>query len=309
MEIKRILVAGNYREEFKKQTPDHLSQEFCFLPIEEITEKNLDWADAYVGFAPSPNFDLSKLKWVHSFNAGVNNYLELEGWEESQVLLTRTVCSFGQRISEYCLSYVLQDLQYHQEFQRKQDKKKWEKKTPKMLRDQTIVLFGTGEIGQEVARTFDFFGATIYGVSQNGGQKPHFKEVVDAASAAGLLSKADWVINTLPLTAKTSKMFNQKFFSQMNGSFINVGRGATVDENALMVALDTGKLRSAVLDVFTSEPLPETSALWTRENVTITPHISAVTEPDEAIQCFFETLRKIENNEEMPNKVDFGKGY
>ncbi|MFS0634305.1 D-2-hydroxyacid dehydrogenase [Mesobacillus foraminis] len=308
MNINHILVAGKFEEEFNKQMPVQLRQQFRFLPVEEITGDDLDWADAYVGFQPSSDFDLSKIAWVHSFNAGVNNYLELAGWRENQVLLTRTVCSFGQRISEYCLSYVLRDIQYHQEFREKQRLKKWEKRTPKMIRDQTVVIYGTGDIGQEVAKTFDFFGATVYGISRSGSQKPHFKKVFDTAPSS-ILSRADWVISTLPLTPETEKMFNSSFFNQMNGSFINVGRGATVDEKALIKGLDKGNVQSAILDVLAEEPLPVNSYLWTREDVTITPHISAVTELDEAIQCFLETLRKVENEEVLPNLVDVGKGY
>ncbi|PLS17423.1 D-2-hydroxyacid dehydrogenase [Bacillus sp. M6-12] len=309
MMIKNILIAGNYEEEFKKYVPEYLSKEFRFLSAEDITENDLSWADAYVGFKPCPSFHLANIKWVHSFNAGVNNYLEIEGLKDHNVLLTRTVCSFGQRISEYCLSYILRELQYHQEFQQKQREKAWEQRTPKMLRDQTIVIYGTGAIGQEVAKTFDFFGANVIGVSQSGKSKHHFNEVSDTASAAHLPSIADWVISTLPLTKETSMMFNKEFFSQLNGSFINVGRGATVDEDALIEALDTGNLQSAILDVLAEEPLPKNSSLWARENVTITPHISALTELSEAITCFLETLSKVENNEPLPNKVDFLKGY
>ncbi|RFU69420.1 D-2-hydroxyacid dehydrogenase [Peribacillus saganii] len=309
MKIKKILIAGNYEEEFKKYLTVHLPQQFRFLSVEEITDEDLSWTDAYVGFKPSPNFHPSYFKWVHSFNAGVNNYLEIDGWDDQKVLLTRTVCSFGERISEYCLSFILRDLQYHEGFQRNKLEKKWEQKTPKMLRDQTIVIFGTGAIGQEVAKTFSLFGATVYGVSQSGASKPHFKEVADTASAPALVSKADWVISTLPLTTNTNKMFNKEFFHHLNGSFINVGRGATVDEEALIEALDTGKLHSAVLDVLETEPLPESSSLWSREDVIITPHISAVTEINEAIECFLETLRKLENNEPLPNQADTLKGY
>lgn len=310
MKITNVLVAGNYQEEFKSHVSSNLLQEFRFIPVEEITPIDLSWADAYVGPRPSPNFNFSNIKWVHSFNAGVNNYLELKGWTENNVLLTRTVCSFGQRISEYCLSYVLQDLQYHSEFQVKQLQKKWEQKTPKMLREQTIVIFGTGEIGQEVAKTFARFGTIVYGVSHSGKQKDFFKEVRTTSNAFTLIDKADWIISTLPLTTETEKLFNSNFFNKLNGTgFINVGRGATVDEEALLHALDLEKVRKAILDVVTTEPLTENSPLWEREDVIVTPHISAVTDINEAIQCFLDTLRKLQNDEPLMNKVDFIKGY
>ncbi|WP_223700962.1 D-2-hydroxyacid dehydrogenase [Sutcliffiella deserti] len=288
----------------------HLQQNFRFLRIEDITSADFAWADAYVGSRPCQNFNLSNLSWVHSFNAGVNNYLEVKGWKENNILLTRTVCNFGQKISEYCLSYILKELQYHHKFQKNQWEKKWEPKTPKMIRDQTIVIYGTGEIGQEIAKTFSSFGAAVYGVSQSGRSKDYFHKVSESTEANSLVSEADWVISTLPLTKKTTNYFNSEFFTNLNNAgFINVGRGATVDEAALIQALDTKKVRCAVLDVVAVEPLPESSSLWGRRDVTITPHISAVTALKEAVHCFSNTLKNIENNEPLINKVDFEKGY
>jgi phosphoglycerate dehydrogenase-like enzyme len=310
MKIENILVAGNFEEEFKKQLHAHHTKEFRFIPVEKITDEDLSWADVYVGPRPCLNFALSKIKWVHTFNAGVNNYLEIQGWQENNVLLTRTLCSFGERISEYCLSYVLKELQFHQQYRQNQEDKKWIPKTPKMIKDQTFVVFGTGEIGQEVAKTFSHFGATVYGVSKSGQQKEYFKEVVNMEGLANIISKADWIISTLPLTKDTHLLFNNDFFNKVNEvAFINVGRGATVEESALIQALNSGRIRHAVLDVLTVEPLPEQSSLWEREDVVITPHISAVTNNDEAVSCFLETLDKVEKNEVLRNKVDFLKGY
>jgi phosphoglycerate dehydrogenase-like enzyme len=310
MKITNILVAGPYKEEFQKQLPPTIHKNYRFVPVEDITEEDLSWADAYVGFKPSPLFHFKNIKWVHTFNAGVNNYLELNGWEENHVLLTRTVCSFGQRISEYCLSYVLRDLQHQDYFEKKQREKKWAQKTPKMLKEQTVVVFGTGEIGQEVAKTFTQFGSTVYGVSQTGKQKDYFQNVTTNELAHTILPKADWAISTLPLTSETKSLFDSRMFSSFNGaSFINVGRGATVDDHALIEALDSGVVHRAILDVLSTEPLPESSDLWGRADVTITPHISAVTQLDEAVTCFIDTLEKIEKNQELTNMVDFTKGY
>ncbi|MFB4165611.1 D-2-hydroxyacid dehydrogenase [Alteribacillus sp. JSM 102045] len=310
MNIHNILVAGNYEKEFQEQLPAKTPQSFRFKQIDEITEKDLSWADAYVGFKPCPGFHFAEIKWVHSFNAGINNYLEIDGWKEHDILLTRTVCTFGQKISEYCLSYVLRDLQFHSYFGIKQREKKWAPKTPQMVKDQTIVIFGAGEIGQGIARVFSSFGATVFGVSHSGKQKEYFQKVTKTSSASTLTAQADWIISTLPLTNATSKLFDRAFFSNLNGAaFINVGRGHTVDEQALIEALNSRNVRYAVLDVLESEPLPETSELWERDDIAITPHISAVTELNEAIACFLETLKRIENNEVLPNRVDFLKGY
>ena len=310
MVITNILVAGNYEEQFRKMLPSNSIHNYQFIPIERITQEDLHWADVYVGSKPCENFNLNELKWVHTFNAGVNNYLEVDGWEKNNVLLTRTVCSFGQRISEYCLSYILKELQLHSFFSEKQRNKKWEPKTPKMIKELSIVVYGTGEIGQEVAKTFDGFGANVYGVSNSGRQKEFFTKVIKVDEASSYIQTSNWIISTLPLTNETKKLFNKEFFSHMNGaSFINVGRGATVDETALIEALNNRAVKHAVLDVLAVEPLPTTSELWNRTDVTITPHISAVTQIDEAISCFIDTLHRIEKNLELQNKVDFKRGY
>jgi phosphoglycerate dehydrogenase-like enzyme len=310
MNIQNILVAGPYEEEFQKQLTSSTQKNFRFVPVESITEKDLIWADAYVGAKPSTPFHFQNIKWVHSFNAGVNNFLELGGWEENQILLTRTVCSFGQRIAEYCLSYILRDLQHQRYFEKKQEQKRWAKKTPLMMKDQNVVIFGTGEIGQKVAEIFTSFGATVVGVSHSGQSKDYFEKVICTSDGVPIFNEADWIISTLPLTKMTKNLFNRDLFSYFNqAAFINVGRGATVDELALIEALNVGQIRHAVLDVLANEPLPESSALWERDDVVITPHISAVTEIDEAICCFLETMEKIEANDNLVNRVDFSKGY
>lgn len=310
MNIQNILIAGEYQKEFETYFTNMEQKKFRFLPVETITEDDLEWADAYVGFKPCANLQLSKVKWVHSFNAGVNNYLDIGGWKENHVLLTRTICSFGERISEYCLSYLLTNLQYHKQFQQQQQQKKWIQRTPKLLKDITIIIFGTGVIGQEVAKRIAHFGSTIIGVSESGRQKEYFHKVVPISSISSIVGEANWVISTLPLTEHTKQLFNEKLFSQMNSvGFINVGRGATVDEKALISALDSGNIHTAILDVVEIEPLPVDSTLWLRKDVTITPHISAVTELNEAITCFAQTLQAIESNQPLPNLVDFNKGY
>jgi glyoxylate/hydroxypyruvate reductase len=94
-----------------------------------------------------------------------------------------------------------------------------------------------------------------------------------------------------------------------NAGFINVGRGASVDEEDLLQALNENQVRFAVLDVFAHEPLPENHPFWNNSRVQITPHISAVTTPEEGAACFLETLKNIDENRHLTNKVDTKKGY
>ncbi|WP_338448868.1 D-2-hydroxyacid dehydrogenase [Niallia oryzisoli] len=310
MEISNILVVSPMYKEIQSLLSEKgVKKNFRYLPDNQVTEQDLKWADALVAFNLKSLFDFRHVKWVHSLGAGVDRFLYEKNWPQN-VLLTRTVCSFGQRIAEYCLSYILKDIQFHDQFQQDKCQKNWQPKTPGLLSEQKVMIFGTGEIGQTVAKIFSFLGVDVYGVSLSGKEKEFFTEVMAIANYEARLNEMDYIINTLPLTEKTAGLFDDSFFSRVSkAGFFNVGRGASLNEAAILQALENQQVRFAVLDVFTNEPLPKDSKLWEHPNVWITPHISAVTTPSEGVDCFIDTLRKIEENKSLTNKVDIDKGY
>lgn len=310
MKIKNILlVSPMYRELqtlIEKEAPN---KNFRFMPEDELSQKDISWADALVSFNLKADYDYSTVKWVHSLGAGVDRFLHKKDWNQ-EILLTRTICSFGQRIAEYCLSYILKDLQQHDSFQAQQQQKKWVQSTPKLIGEQKVLVYGTGEIGQMIAKVFSGLGVEVYGVSLSGKEKAGFNEVMKIDAHFTVLNDTNYLINTLPLTEKTEKLFDGAIFSQLsNAGFINVGRGASVDEGSLFQALTNNKVKFAVLDVFEVEPLPESNPLWNHPRVQITPHISAVTTPTEGAACFLETLKNIDNDRSLTNRVDTKKGY
>jgi phosphoglycerate dehydrogenase-like enzyme len=310
LNIKNILITGRIYEEVQVILNEKkLNYQFRYLPDNEVTKKDLHWADAFASFRPSPIFDLSHIKWVHSFGAGVDSFLSNHTWPEN-VLLTRTICSFGQKIGEYCLSYILRELQLHKEFGEFQSEKTWKPIAPRQLNEQTVFIYGTGVIGQEIAKLLHPFGVTVYGVSLSGKQKDFFNHVFRLTDEIPHLKKVNFIISTLPLTDLTFNMFDDKKFSTLaEAVFINVGRGATVKEDSLINALNEGHIKHAILDVFPEEPLASSNPLWERKDVTITPHISAITSPEEAVECFIETLTNIEANQPLKNRVDVAKGF
>lgn len=309
LSISRILVTGRLYKELSELL-QHSDKQFRFLPENEVTKEDIDWADAYVAFRPVPVFHYGSLKWVHALGAGVDAYLSRGDWP-SDVLLTRTIGNFGVKIAQYCLSYVLQDLQNHTFFQQQQAAQTWTPKTATSIADQNIVIFGTGTIGLEVARKFKLLGTKVYGVSKSGKSHPEFDQVTNVESMETVLRNADWVINTLPLTNDTAYLFNEHLFSQLKGAaFVNVGRGGSVNTNALLMAIEEGKVRKAILDVFEEEPLAPNNMLWNHPNVIITPHISAVTDLEEAANGFTQTLLAIEERQHhFPNRVVISNGY
>jgi phosphoglycerate dehydrogenase-like enzyme len=310
MNIKNILlVSPMFRELQALIEKDTSNKTFRFMPEEELSQEDLSWADALVSFNLKAEYDYSSVKWVHSLGAGVDRFLHKKDWNQ-EILLTRTICSFGQRIAEYCLSYILKDIQLHDRFKEQQQQKNWVQSTPKLIGEQKVLVYGTGEIGHMIAKVFSTLGVDVYGVSLSGEAKAEFKEVLTVDSHFSVLNEMNYVINTFPLTERTEKLFNSAIFNQLsNAGFINVGRGASIDEEALLQALNDNTVSFAVLDVFDQEPLPKSNPLWDHPRVQITPHISAVTTPSEGAACFLETLKNIDENRPLNNIVDTKKGY
>ncbi|AGK53974.1 D-2-hydroxyacid dehydrogenase [Bacillus sp. 1NLA3E] len=310
MNINNILMVSPIFNELQTLIEkEDINKNFRYLPEEKMTEEDLVWADALVCFNLKSDINYDQVKWVHSLGAGVDRLLYRKAWN-NDVVLTRTICSFGQRIAEFCLSYLLKDLQFHDEFHELKLQKKWSPITPRLLNEQKVLIFGTGEIGQTTAKIFSGLGMEVYGVSLSGKRKEYFQEVFQVNSHFSRLGDMNFIINTLPLTEQTSNLINEEIFRHLsNVGFINVGRGASLDEQALLEALNQDYIRFAVLDVFTQEPLPEENPLWNHPKVHITPHISAVTTPDEGVACFIETLENIEKDLPLRNLVDVKNGY
>ncbi|NLZ49161.1 MAG: D-2-hydroxyacid dehydrogenase [Clostridiales bacterium] len=310
MEINKILITGRLYKEIEEQLQGKLNKEILSLEEEAVRKENLQWADAFVAFRLTANFDFYNIKWVHSLGAGVDGFLFQRHWKED-VLLTRTICSFGKKISEYCLSYILSSLQQHDKFRRQQENCLWQSVEPISMEEQNILILGTGVIGQELAKNLSLLGSKITGISLSGTPKLHFNKVIKFKEIKRELPRANWIINTLPLTNDTFELLDENIFANSNkAGFINVGRGKTVKTSALLDALERGSIKEAVLDVFDIEPLPKDSPLWSHPKIKITPHISAITTVEEGVKCFLETLSLLEKDiSVLTNKVNIKRGY
>src|SRR5262249_5929478 len=151
--------------------------------------------------------------------------------------------------------------------------RRWEHYANQELRGQTVVVVGVGAIGLEIARLASAFGMRVVGVKRHVEDLPHVDSVHPPEELDDLVGDADAIVVTLPLTDETRGLISRRTLERMrpNAVFVNIGRGAVVDEEALIEALQANRIRAA-LDVFTEEPLPESSPLWSMPNVLISPH-------------------------------------
>ncbi|AOM83781.1 D-2-hydroxyacid dehydrogenase [Salisediminibacterium beveridgei] len=316
MKIETILIATPMHDHMRALIEEHRALDhytLLFRHPDDVSESDVTQADALVAFKRPGNVDMSRFKWVHSLGAGVDKLMNGIDWPED-VLLTRTVTSFGERISEYTLSYLLRQTQKHAEFRRIQVLKEWDFIPPDPLNTRHVVVYGTGEIGSKVAQTCDFFGMTVTGVSRSGETKEPFMHVLTPDKTDSdwekSMQSAHLIINTMPLTNETQQYFDSEFFEACHDVlFINVGRGESVVDEALLDALDQGQVKEAVLDVFSEEPLPQAHPFWTHPGIEITPHISAITTAEEGLACFLDTVGQLERGKALPNQVNTEQGY
>lgn len=274
-----------------------------------LVAADLEWADAYLGFRPPGHLELDPLAWVHCTGAGVDAYLFRRRFPPG-TLLTRTNEPFGDQIGEWCLARALAVTQELLPLADAQRQRRWAPRHLRPLRGARVVVVGTGEVGRGVATAFAGAGCEVHGVSQRGHPVAPFVSVTAVARLADACEGATILVLALPLTEGTWHLVNGAVLGRGQGTILmNVGRGALVEEAALLPALDAGHLRAAALDVFEIEPLPPDSPLWTDPRVMISPHIAGITTVAGAGGSFLEAYRALARGERPPLAVDVSRGY
>ena len=216
-----------------------------------------------------------RLGWVQTGAAGLDDPVWAQLADKGAVLTT----GHGQAISiaEYVLANVLAHYQRIAERRSEQQARRWTRLPFREIAGKVWLVVGFGAIGQAVAERAKAFGAHIVAVRRSGAAHPAADRVASLSELAELLPHADVVVLAAPLNAATRGLADSAFFAATKpGSvLVNVGRGALVDEAALLAALAKGVPEYAVLDVFQTEPLARDSPFWDHPRVTVTAHASA----------------------------------
>jgi phosphoglycerate dehydrogenase-like enzyme len=186
--------------------------------------------------------------------------------------------------------------------------RRWDHYPVDELRGRTVLVLGVGEIGAEVARLASAFGMRVLGVKRDPAEPvAHVEALYPPSAIDELVTEADAVVITLPLTEETRGLIGRRTIGRMRDGAIvvSVGRGGVLDEDALVEALATGRLAGAALDVFAEEPLPETSPLFELENVILSPHTAALSwhENERIVALFADNLRRYLDGDELRSRV------
>jgi glyoxylate/hydroxypyruvate reductase A len=271
-------------------------------------------AEADVAYAwqlpPALYGKAARLRWLQAMGAGVEWALvrELPG----RVTVTRAPGIFGPWMSEYVLgwcSWVTQRMETYRAAQREQ---RWIGTVlPGRLRGKTMTLVGVGDIGREIARVARAVGMHVIGVSRSGERVPAVERVYRPGHLPRALAAADFVVVVLPLTAKTRGLVGEAALAAMRPGawLLNIGRGAVVDEAALLDALQNRRIAGAILDVFPTEPLPPGHPLWGLDNVVITPHVAGPSTAEEIAPVFNDNLARYLRGRPLQYVVDRARGY
>lgn len=249
------------------------------------------------------------LRWVQSTYAGVEELLR--PGTRSDYILTNVKGVFGPFMSEYVMGYLLALERHFFAAYRNQQDRTWRRLPYKSLRGRLIGICGLGSIGRHLARTAEHFGLRIWGYKRTAETIPEAERVFTGHEFDEFLSQPDYIVNTLPSTPATVRLFDETVFRTMKATavLINIGRGDAVVEEALIRALQHGMIGGAVLDVFEQEPLPADNPLWTLPNVVITPHNSGFSFPGDIVALFAENYHRYSKGESLLYRIDFERGY
>ena len=317
--MKKVVVSiplnESDKERFTKEFPNLL---FVFCNKEELKDNILD-ANIIIGQPTVDEIKLSKsLEWLQLGIAGADRYVNNPDFPK-QVQLTNVTGAFGLSISEYLLTMVLSLYKKMPSYQEQQKAGIWKDKgKERTLFGKTVLIVGTGDIGNSFAKLLSVFGTKTIGVRRTEGEKlPFYDEVYTTKDLDKLLPEADVVALCLPSTKETKGLFDKERLLRMkpDAVLLNVGRGDTVVLSDLTEVLAEGHLDGAGLDVFEMEPLPSDHPLWKMNNVIITPHISGGSfnhldeTYDKIIEICMDNLRRYEAGEPLKNKIDFATGY
>jgi phosphoglycerate dehydrogenase-like enzyme len=279
----------------------------------------LDEVEIAVGWFPlSLLSEASNLRWFQQWAAGADWLLDHPEAAQMDFVLTSVSGIHAIQITEHIFALLLAFARALPQAIRAQERSEWIHHNQRQhlfeLADKTMLLIGVGSIGRRAAQVAAAMDVHVLGVRRDPTVgAPGVETMIGPDQLCDFLPRADFVVLTVPLTEETRGMIGERELRAMRSTayLVNVGRGGTVDEDALLRALREGWIAGAGIDVFETEPLPEDSPLWDLDNLIITSHYAGATPHyhERALEVFLDNLRRYCSGEPLQDVVDKELGY
>jgi phosphoglycerate dehydrogenase-like enzyme len=327
--IKLIDAGGWFDGEYRDTWPEYTVQRYLRpgslgRGSREERDRLLAEAEIILGGWPFP-LDLRarapRLKWFHQRPAGASNLRHGDLWGSDVTVTTTRGLGNTLAMAEYAVAGMLHFAKDFDRAIRNRDAGSFDHRgfQPLLIAGRTACVVGAGGIGQEVGRLCAALGMRVVGTRLRPPLPDEklpagFSEIAPAGDLDRLLPEADVVAICCPWTDETTRLFDDARFARLRPGaiLVNIARGEIVDEDALLDALEGGRLRAAVLDVYVGEfeHLPP-ERLWRHPRVLITPHVSGHTDRElhRAVDLFCDNLRAYLDGRPLRNVIDWQRGY
>lgn len=319
--MKAIIAIYSLIKDSQIEELRQIAQDYDVLLASELEEEDFPRIEIIFGWKAilTEKYNagqLSNLRWIQKETAGLDAIPEYIR-KDQKILISNMKGIHAVPITENVFAYIFGIARGIFKSIEEQKNHHWDKSIKDDLfsvKNKTIVIYGTGKIGQEIAKTAQFFKMKTIGINTDGRSINHFDECYGFDESYDKLKQAKYVVSSLPDIASTKNIFNMNFLQKMakDSYFINIGRGATVNEEDLIHALKDKVIAGAYLDVTQIEPLKPESNLWDTANLIISPHISGTIEHfrDEIFVIYRQNLLSyLEEGKLIVNEFNRDKGY
>lgn len=299
---------GDHTGTRRQLTPDQDDQWTTLLADAEVMF-DFDWRNPSETLIQSP-----KLRWIQATSAGVGTKMQELGLRHGPLTVTTASGVHADPLAEFALAGILYFARGLPQLAADRTDRRWREGATSELAGRHALIVGAGRIGTRIAELLSAFGVTSTGVTRRPRALEHpFTDAVTRDRLPEQLPTADILVIAAPSTDETQAMIGAPEIAALPAGAIvvNVGRGATIDEDALVDALENGDIGGAVLDVTRVEPLPEESPLWTLDNVVLSPHTASNVPSENAkiVDVFVDNLRRYLDDEPLRNVYDHEAGY
>jgi glyoxylate/hydroxypyruvate reductase len=252
-----------------------------------------------------------RMKAIFAFSVGVGHLLSLPNLPRDVPLIRLEDAGMADQMIRYVLAATLRFAQRLDVYARQQRGRAWHQLAPRAPQEIQVGVLGLGVIGSAIAQALAAQGFAVRGFSRTPKSVAAVQCVFGDARLDEFLNGLDVLVSILPLTAQNVGILNRRTLALLRDGahVINIGRGAHLVEADLLALLVAGKLSGATLDVFHDEPLPADHPFWARPEIAITPHISGVTLPDQAVAQIADKIRRLERGLPVTGVVDRERGY